>query len=493
MKVGEELRLLAAAVEQASDSIIITDRSGTILFANEAFCAVSGFAKGDVIGKNPRIQKSGETPEAVYQEMWRTITGGAAWTGEIKNRREDGVEYWARLRVAPVFEGKAITNFVATHVDITREREMVAALRQSEADLRRILDTIPEGVGIHQDGRFVYANSAMAVILGADAHEALVGRHFAEFAHETSQALVEARLREARTIDFIPFREDRFRRLDGSSVDVEHLSVKVTFGGRDALLVVVRDITEKKRFSTKLMEVDRLVSMGTLAAGVAHEINNPLSFVLGNLDVLRETSERIKLAVNEGRALTDDLVQEFDEILSDVRDGAHRVTQIVRDLKAYTRAPDANLASVQVDDVLDATARMALNQVKHKARFVKEFGNPPVVRANEGRLSQVFLNLIVNAAQAIKVGKVSDNEIRLKTYVDDGGRVVAEIRDTGAGISPENLGRIFDSFFSTKPAGEGTGLGLAISQNLVFAMGGDITVESEVGKGSVFRVILPVA
>jgi signal transduction histidine kinase len=171
--------------------------------------------------------------------------------------------------------------------------------------------------------------------------------------------------------------------------------------------------------------------------------------------------------------------------------GGDRVSDIVRDLKTFSRGDDGARGPVNVHAVLDLCANIARNQLLHRARLVKEYGEVPLVHANESQLAQVFLNLIVNAAQAIPLGaSPTANEVRITTRLQEDQLVVA-ISDTGAGIAPEHLHRLFEPFFTTKPVGVGTGLGLSICHGIVSALGGHITVESEPGRGSTFRVFLP--
>ena len=166
---------------------------------------------------------------------------------------------------------------------------------------------------------------------------------------------------------------------------------------------------------------------------------------------------------------------------------------IVGDLKTFSREAQDPHRPVDVKRVLDSTLNLAAGEIRHRARLVKEYGQDvPPVRGSESRLGQVFLNLLLNAAQAITGGSPQENTITVRAWAE-GGRVVAEIRDTGEGIPPENLERIFDPFFSTRPVGVGTGLGLAICHGIISAMHGDITVESTPGQGTCFRVLLPVA
>jgi CheY-like chemotaxis protein len=234
----------------------------------------------------------------------------------------------------------------------------------------------------------------------------------------------------------------------------------------------------------QLMLADRMASVGTLAAGVAHEINNPLAAVIANLDM----AEQDLVALGTRTSLPPDLIEE----IRDARMSADRVREIVRDLKVFSRAQEDRHGAVDVEKVLDSTLRMAHNEIRHRARVVKQYKRISRVDANEGRLGQVFLNLIVNAVQAIPEGNFEDNQITVTTGMD-GENVVITIADTGCGIPAEVQRRLFTPFFTTKPAGVGTGLGLAISHRIISSLGGSLDFQSEIGKGSTFRVRLPVA
>jgi CheY-like chemotaxis protein len=234
--------------------------------------------------------------------------------------------------------------------------------------------------------------------------------------------------------------------------------------------------------------------VGTLAAGVAHEINNPLAVVIGNLDYAAESLGNL-VWDDAGGPLKSSawFVQEVKTPLDDARDAALRVRLIVRDLKVFSRLPsEESRGPVDAQVIMESSLRMAWNEIRHRARLVKLYGAVPYVEANEARLSQVFLNLLVNAAQSLQEGRAEHNEIRVGTRVE-GERVIVEVSDTGAGIPPEIIGHVFDAFFTTKAVGVGTGLGLAICQHIVAEMNGELTVESEVGKGTTFRVALPIA
>ncbi|WP_437624757.1 PAS domain-containing sensor histidine kinase [Sorangium sp. So ce1151] len=272
---------------------------------------------------------------------------------------------------------------------------------------------------------------------------------------------------------------------DGSYADVQDRGIVLRDGAGKAyrMLGAVSDVTERRQMEARLQLADRMASLGTLAAGVAHEINNPLAYMVANVDFARK-----ELRARGTAARVDALIAALDE----AAEGGARVRHIVSGLKTFSRADDGALGPVEVDRVIQLVLRMAQQQVRSKARLVVELGPVPPVHANEAQLGQVILNLLVNAAQALPDGKESENEIRITTALAPPGRVRIEVRDTGPGIAPELRSRIFDPFFTTKPIGEGTGLGLAICHGIVTRFRGEIAVESEVGCGACFRVLLPV-
>jgi signal transduction histidine kinase len=240
---------------------------------------------------------------------------------------------------------------------------------------------------------------------------------------------------------------------------------------------------EQRKMQEQLLISDRMASVGTLAAGVAHEINNPLAALIANVDFALE--ELSRLESDSPRA------PEMRAPLQDAREAADRVRMIVRDLKVFSRSGDEERRGpVDLKQVLESSLRMAWNEIRHRARLEKEYGDVPPAWGNESRLGQVFLNLVVNAAQALPEGRSDQNEIRVVTRAVN-SNVVVEIRDTGTGIPAEVLPHIFDPFFTTKPAGVGTGLGLAICHRIVTGLGGTIEVSSKLGEGTVFTVTLP--
>ncbi|HVH44604.1 MAG TPA: ATP-binding protein [Labilithrix sp.] len=241
-----------------------------------------------------------------------------------------------------------------------------------------------------------------------------------------------------------------------------------------------RDVTEKRRLAARRAVVaERMASVGQLVASVAHEINNPLAYIDGNVEVVMEALE------NEDEA------PELVTALADARAGVERIKVIVRDLRVLSRIDDETREPTDLHAVLEAALQMANNELRHHAQVIRELGTVPLVSANGVRLTQVFLNLLVNAAHALPVGRASANTVTVRTSTSACGGARIEIEDTGTGIAPEHLERIFDPFFTTKQLGAGTGLGLSICKGIIDKLGGSIEVESRPGVGTTFTVELP--
>jgi two-component system, NtrC family, sensor kinase len=275
--------------------------------------------------------------------------------------------------------------------------------------------------------------------------------------------------------------EYRFTRGDGSLAFVRDRAVVLSDAtGARRMIGSMADITETKALEQRVVLAERMASMGTLAAGVAHEINNPLAYVKGNIEhVLDEL---------RGRS---DIDSDLLSALEEAREGAERVRRIVHELRVFSRPSHAGVGPADLDRVVESALTIAGNEIRRVGRLEKIFRGPPLVAANEARLGQVVLNLIVNAVQSMQASGARENVLRIETGVADDGRAFVAVSDTGAGIPAESLGRIFDPFFTTKPVGEGTGLGLSIAHAIVTGLGGEIAVDSAPDAGSTFRVLLP--
>jgi PAS domain S-box-containing protein len=363
--------------------------------------------------------------------------------------------------------------------------ESLATLRTSRHELQQLLERLPDGVLIQRNGVVRWANAALLEILGVQRLEDVVGHAIIDLMPPEDREGVLLAIRQAATSEVSHGRHEyRVLRRDGTLRRVQSATAQVVnFEGEPARLVVLRDVTEQHRLREQTAIAERLASIGALAAGVAHEINNPLTYVRLSLEVA--SREAAKLGVAEGDS-------ELGASLRRASEGTDRVLGITRDMKMLSRANDDLPEPVDLPAVLDAAVALANRTIGAKAQLVRSYGPTTAALASRGKLGQVFLNLLANAADAIPDGAPHDHEIRIETRTDASGRVVVEIRDTGAGIPADVAGRVFDPFFTTKAAGAGVGLGLAICQRIVTELDGEITFESKPG-ATAFRVTLAAA
>ena len=251
--------------------------------------------------------------------------------------------------------------------------------------------------------------------------------------------------------------------------------------------------SELLQMRDQLVVADRRASVGTLSAGVAHEINNPLAYITANIQFATQELRRLEEEQPRGEPLSvrSEDAREMLNALAEAGDGCSRVQHIVVSLKSFAAGDDGRVEPLEISHALRTSINMASNEVRHRARLVQDFQDVAAVDGNPVRLSQVFLNLLINAAHAIEPGAVEANEIRVSTRMGTDGRVRVSITDTGGGMTPEVRARLFTPFFTTKPVGVGTGLGLSVCQGIIHGMGGQIEVQSEPTRGSTFTVILP--
>jgi signal transduction histidine kinase/ligand-binding sensor domain-containing protein/CheY-like chemotaxis protein len=365
--------------------------------------------------------------------------------------------------------------------------------QRSDEGFRSVVDLMPDLIAVYRADKLIYVNLAIRRFLGLDgAGDQWEQPEMLERVHPDDLAQVAqlfARVDELapqQTTDMI---EMRVRAADDSWRVCEASAIRVEIAGAQTVVVSGRDATERRRMRAKLLVSDRMASLGTLAAGIAHEINNPLAYVTGNLEAMAEALQALRTAPDGPSAVE---CSELAAVVSDARDGAERVRKIVHGLRAFSRSKEAEQrAPLALGDVLDAALRLTGNEIRHRAQLVRELGPVPRVMADDGRLTQVFINLLVNAAQAMPEGQSDRNRITVRTRTDDQGRAVVEVEDTGAGMAPEVQARVFDPFFTTKAVGEGTGLGLSICHGIISGLGGQIAIDSAAGRGTVFRIVLP--
>lgn len=451
---------------------------------------VTGTAnKSDRIGQIAFEQVHRDSRDEFKHRFDQLLALGEPIEFEIRAREDDAEAKWYRARLSPWWQDGSMIGAIAVLSAIDDERQA----RIEGKRFRAILDQANEGIFVvdPRSGKFVDVNTTACHLLRYTRSELLeLGLKDIEvdFPLSTREQWANHMIEIMAVGTMV--REGVERRKDGSTFPAEvTMSIK-PFEGDEYLLVVARDMTEAKRIREELRHAeeslrvsDRLTTVGTMAAGVAHEINNPLAYVMGNIEFAVDQIDDI------AALLPDPVRLEVLESLTEARHGATRMSRIVRDLRTFSRRDDDSSGPVAVNEVLDSSINIAMNEIRPRAQLQRAYMDDLLVLGNESRLGQVFLNLIINAAQAIPLGDSKHNLITVSTRKAD-DMVVVDVSDTGPGMSEDVASRIFEAFFTTKPIGVGTGLGLSICQNIVEGLGGTIKVNTRLGHGTTFSVCL---
>ncbi len=348
-------------------------------------------------------------------------------------------------------------------------------MRADDLVFESILDAAPDGVVISRSGMVLFANDAAARILGVGSRDHVIGCRLDQFLGVEGARTMQERIElMRRTGSLLAPLEYAAKRPDGSTVIGEVTSMITSYQGQPAVVAFVRDVTERVQMREQLARSDRLAAVGTAAAGVAHEINNPLqiaTLALGKLERQIGPDAAAKRSVGE------------------LSVSLERIASIVRDLITFSRAEKFEAREVDLKSALDAAARFVRHRLPEQVRLEAEVPTLPPIQGSAHQLEQVMVNLLMNALQALPL---SGGEIRLRGRDEGEGTVSIVVSDTGAGIPADVLPSVFDPFFTTKPPGAGTGLGLAVCQGIVARHGGRMEIESEVGKGTTVLVCLPI-
>ena len=337
-------------------------------------------------------------------------------------------------------------------------------------DFRALVENAPDAIVVSRRGIVLYANAATARLLGYDDVSELVGRPMT-FLDRRSAEVMQRRIQQmAVTGERLVPREYPARRKDGSEIVAEIASTLIPFEGEPAVLAYARDVTERARLRAQLAHVDRLAALGRMAAGVAHEINNPLAFVSLAAELLRR-----RVAPGEAK------------LVAEIEAGIARVASIVRDLRFFGRDDDDAPGPVDLAAAVDAAEHLALHELRPRGVIVKELLNVPPVLGVVRHVEQVFVNLFLNAAHALDDASSGKVVVRAAVTPDE---VIVSVEDNGSGIATELLDAVFEPFFTTRAAGGGTGLGLSISRELIVRCGGKLAARRNVGAGTTMEVTL---
>lgn len=411
----------------------------------------------------------------------------------------------------PITFAHALGTQLGQAVALATAFEHVAA---SEQRYRSLVDNASCGIFVtNQKNEIIEINKRGEILLNAD-KKFILGKKLIDFILSEDRPYVESQLIKLLEHKTIELGEFRMVPMNHSSVrNVEVMGVEVKLPKETLLLMVITDVTERNQLRTQALLNDKLVTVGTLTAGIAHEINNPITSIIANLSFLTSHLASFKNTVSELQKLTGNDVllkdkmeqlnkfiakqenersfEKFNDAINDATEAAKHMQDIVLDLKSFARTDTAETVAINLNDVLKTAITMANPIIKNHAMLNKELASDiPLLKLNKGKLHQVFLNLLVNAAQSIPQGQTDKNQIGVVSKIE-GQSIRIDISDSGSGIPPELLSKIFDPFFTTKAAGSGTGLGLTICREIINKFGGDITVESTVGKGTTFSVFLP--
>jgi len=538
-RVEKDLLLFKELLYKSNDAIFINDaETGLILDANEQALENLGYTREELLGMKVTGIEATLPEKFSWEEHMRALDAAGSMLLEGRHRRKDGAVFPVEVSARNIqIEEKKFNLAIAR--DITERKQAQA----SEARYHRLFESARDGILILDagTGMVMDANPFMVEILGYSLDDYL-GKHIWDLGFLKNVAANREKFLELQRQGYVRYENLPLETSQGKAIHVEFVSYVYSVGDAQVVQCNIRDITERnaleeqlatqyrhlkeaheqllesskqlKATQSQLMQSAKMASVGLLAAGVAHEINNPIGYVNSNLGTLEKYLADIFAVMDKFEAAemllgmlvdaNDPLLQELRQfkekinldyvrkdikaLLAESHQGLERVKRIVLDLKNFSHADSEDRWMwADVHQVLETTLNVVWNELKYKCEIVREFGVLPEIYCLPAQLDQVFMNLLVNAAQAIEVrGKIT-----LRTG-QEGDRVWVEVSDTGKGIPPEDFPHLFDPFFTTKPVGKGTGLGLSVSYSIVERHHGKIEVHSEVGKGSTFRIWLPV-
>jgi nitrogen fixation negative regulator NifL len=504
----EQQRLLCLAVQQSSQSVVITDLSARIEYANEASSTSSGYTNEELIGSNQRLLQSGRTPSQAYAEMWQTLERGEVWQGVFNNRRKNGEIYIESARISPVRQPDGrITHYLAIKEDITEQKLVMDGIRESKALLQAVIDAIPDWIYVKDSQhRFLLVNGHYAKAFDLTPAQ-MVGHPDSEFIPSRLRfSSDDAGVEQIHDDDDIVF--------SGQSIHHPHDSAFLANGEvrffdtykrpmRDSSqriygnLCYQRDITERfnkqqeqAQLEKQLHQAQKMELIGHLTGGIAHDFNNILSAVFGYAELMMMSPD-----VENSQPLK--------EYLKEILQAGIRAKELVSQLLAFSSRRESVSEAISVIPIMKEVVKMLRSTVPATISIKCEVDHAlPKILISPVRLNQVLLNLGVNARDAIEgIGEIhitAEPVLLRETCICaschqnfTGEYLMISVLDSGSGIPADNLMRIFDPFFTTKEVGRGSGLGLSVLHGIVHSASGHILVKTELGQGTEFRIYLP--
>jgi PAS domain S-box-containing protein len=499
-KLAEQhLALLHTCIANLNEVVLITDADPVvepgprIVFVNEAFERLTGYKAAEALGRSPRFLQGAKTDPYVLGELQHALTQRQAIRRQLINYRKDGTEYWLDIDLVPVFDqtGKC-TNFVAIERDATAEKKSAELLLWKSALLEAQLDSSIDGIlVVDGQGRRILQNRRLSELwkFPQDAREDQTNPALDDFA--ASQTRNPRQFAEKVTYLYDHPDEsshDEIELKDGAILDRYSAPVRDPVGKYYGRIWYFRDITEQRKMAAKLLQAQKMESIGQLAGGIAHDFNNILAAIIGNIYLIQMD------AANNPAIL---------ENLANISDATRRATELVNQILTFSRKGKQERAVIALNDVVVEALKLLRASVPATIRIKTELTTTPTVLANATEIHQVIMNLGTNAWHAMRdqtgelkvemaVMEVDVDFVKTHPELHPGRYVQLSVSDTGSGMDRATLEHIFEPFFTTKAVGEGTGLGLAVVHGIMKSHDGGIAVYSEPGKGTVFHLYFPV-